>query len=154
MFVWTGFGLDRSVDGVFHCFAFRTPPKIQKIQLQEAFLNNSPNFKRETASEIQKTGRQEASTSKLRLFFEFHSITAKEQISGCLHSIVHRRMQPVEGPLGPGAERQKLILQLVVDLVDTSVEDLEVMRCWTWVHLGPQMLEVVVSEALGEVPPA
>lgn len=60
----------------------------------------------------------------------------------------------MEGPLGPGVERQKLILQLVVDLVDTSVEDLEVMRCWTWVHLGPQMLEVVVSEALGEVPPA
>ncbi|KAE8787522.1 40S ribosomal protein S5-1 [Hordeum vulgare] len=62
-----------------------------------------------------------------------------------------RRMQPVEGALGPGAERQKLSLQLVVD---TSVEGLEVMRCWTWVHLGPQMLEVVVSEALGEVPPA
>lgn len=59
----------------------------------------------------------------------------------------------MEGPLGPGAERQKLSLQLVVDLVDTSVEDLEVMR-WTWVHLGLQMLEVVVSEALGEVPPA
>jgi len=59
----------------------------------------------------------------------------------------------VEGPLGPAAERQKLGLQLVVE-VDTSVEDLEVMRCWTWVHLGPQMLEVVVSEALGEVPPA
>lgn len=57
----------------------------------------------------------------------------------------------MEGALGPGAERQKLSLQLVVD---TSVEGLEVMRCWTWVHLGPQMLEVVVSEALGEVPPA
>jgi hypothetical protein len=39
-------------------------------------------------------------------------------------------------------------------LADTLVEDLEVLRCWTWGHLGLQTLEAVASEALGEVPSA
>jgi hypothetical protein len=54
----------------------------------------------------------------------------------------------------PGLEGQRLGLHLVVDLADTLVEDLEVLRCWTWGHLGLQMLEAVASEALGEVPSA
>ena len=54
----------------------------------------------------------------------------------------------------PGLECQKLGLHSVVDLVDTFVEGLEVLRCWTWGHLGLQMLEAVASEALGVVPSA
>jgi hypothetical protein len=56
----------------------------------------------------------------------------------------------VEEP--PGLEGQKPGLHLVVD---TLVEDREVLRCcWPWGHLALQRLEVVASEALGEVPSA
>lgn len=56
----------------------------------------------------------------------------------------------MEEPLG--LEGQKPGLQLVVDLVDTFVEDQEVLCCcWTWGHLGLQTLEAVASEALVEV---
>jgi hypothetical protein len=68
---------------------------------------------------------------------------------------VHRRKEPVEVLLEveqkPEVEHQKLGLQVAVDLFDTW---LEVPHCWGWGPLGLQMLEVVVSEALGEVPSA
>lgn len=63
-------------------------------------------------------------------------------------------MRPVGELPVPVAEHQKLVQQLVADFVDTWVEDLEVLRCWTWGHLGLQMSGAAASEALGEVPSA